>query len=162
MSVGIKFCSKDERDPCVVGSEIKVRVCPNRETVDDRDRTETRAVASRIPIRAALEETSMLPRKIRSFASAAVTQDGSLWQKSGTPRDFVELELEHIPPSFFSFLSFQFRSVFPPYLSYSIDFCTMGFCRRCGDIVSGPKCKCGGTAVGRHFTSGRVMGRSTG
>ncbi|KAF9648525.1 hypothetical protein BDM02DRAFT_3187076 [Thelephora ganbajun] len=23
----------------------------------------------------------------------------------------------------------------------------MGFCRRCGDIVSGPKCKCGGTAV---------------
>ncbi|EGN97523.1 hypothetical protein SERLA73DRAFT_124207 [Serpula lacrymans var. lacrymans S7.3] len=23
----------------------------------------------------------------------------------------------------------------------------MGFCRRCGDIVSGPRCKCGGTAV---------------
>lgn len=23
----------------------------------------------------------------------------------------------------------------------------MGFCRRCGDIVTGPKCKCGGTAV---------------
>lgn len=26
----------------------------------------------------------------------------------------------------------------------------MGFCRRCGDIVVGPRCKCGGTAVGEH------------
>ena len=26
----------------------------------------------------------------------------------------------------------------------------MGFCRRCGDIVSGERCKCGGTAVGMY------------
>ena len=30
-------------------------------------------------------------------------------------------------------------------------FCTipMGFCRRCGDIVVGPRCKCGGSSVGQ-------------
>ena len=57
MSVDIKLCSEDERDPCVVGDEIKVSACPNLEVVEDRDRMETRAVASRIPIKAALEET---------------------------------------------------------------------------------------------------------
>src|ERR1700685_3295718 len=27
----------------------------------------------------------------------------------------------------------------------------MGFCRRCGEIVVGPKCKCGGTPVGQYI-----------
>ncbi|THH20847.1 hypothetical protein EW146_g603 [Bondarzewia mesenterica] len=30
---------------------------------------------------------------------------------------------------------------------FSVPLFNMGFCRRCGDIVTGPKCKCGGTAV---------------
>jgi hypothetical protein len=29
----------------------------------------------------------------------------------------------------------------------------MGFCRRCGEIVVGPRCKCGGTAVGVYARS---------
>ena len=29
----------------------------------------------------------------------------------------------------------------------------MGFCRRCGDIVSGERCKCGGAAVGMYLCS---------
>lgn len=37
----------------------------------------------------------------------------------------------------------------------------MGFCKYCGEIVSGPKCKCGGTAVGKHGTSARLMGDPT-
>ena len=29
----------------------------------------------------------------------------------------------------------------------------MGFCRRCGDIVVGPRCKCGGSSVGAYAST---------
>lgn len=35
----------------------------------------------------------------------------------------------------------------------------MGFCRRCGNICSGDRCKCGGTAVGEILqSSGTKLG----
>lgn len=58
LRVGIKFRSKGEQD--VVGV-IEVSACLNRQVVDDRNRTEATAVASKIPMKVALEETSMLP-----------------------------------------------------------------------------------------------------
>ncbi|OBZ79411.1 hypothetical protein A0H81_00650 [Grifola frondosa] len=36
----------------------------------------------------------------------------------------------------------------------------MGFCRRCGDIVIGPRCKCGGTAVAAVVKWGQSSGQS--
>lgn len=68
LSVGIELRSSDERDSCIVGGGIKVSACPNRQVVDDRTRTETSAAASKIAMRAVLEETNMSSRegKIRS------------------------------------------------------------------------------------------------
>lgn len=35
--------------------------------------------------------------------------------------------------------------------------CSMAFCRRCGDIVSGPRCnKCGGASVGMLASSSLI------
>lgn len=63
---------------------------------------------------------------------------------------FVELRLELIPSVSLSFL-FCFSAHLP---TYNVKVCIMGFCKRCGEIVSGPKCKCGGTAVGEQITPG--------
>jgi hypothetical protein len=73
--------------------------------------------------------------------------------RTGDHVTFVELGLNSfLPPSF------SFFSVFPVHLQHvSFKVWIMGFCRRCGEIVSGPKCKCGFTAVGKHFSPARVM-----
>lgn len=69
LSVGIKFCSSDERDSCVVGGRVKVSACPNRQAVDDRTRIETSAAASKVAMRAVLEETNMTSREKDTFVS---------------------------------------------------------------------------------------------
>ena len=72
---------------------------------------------------------------------------------------FVELWLE-LTLSAFLFLSFQRFSLTFRFLASR--FCPMGFCRRCGEIVSGPRCNCGGTAVGKHLAPARMMGNLIG
>ena len=62
LSVSIKFRSSNECDPCVVGGEIKVSACPDRQVVNDRIKTEPSAVVSKIPTKAARRETNMSPR----------------------------------------------------------------------------------------------------
>jgi len=69
LSVGIEFRSSDERDSCVVGGGIKVSACPNRQGVYDRTRTKTSAVASKIAMKAVLEETNMTSREKDTFVS---------------------------------------------------------------------------------------------
>lgn len=68
LRVGIRFLPSDKRGICA-GGEINVKACPNRQVVDDRDRTETSAVTSRIPRKAALKETSILSREKGVFVS---------------------------------------------------------------------------------------------
>ena len=74
LSVGIRSLPSGERGICA-GGEINVKACPNRQVVDDRDRTETSAVASRIPRKAVLKETSILSREKSVFVSAAAIED---------------------------------------------------------------------------------------
>lgn len=75
---------------------------------------------------------------------------------------FVELLLELILSVSFriSFLSFSCFSLTFQHLAPR--FCRMGFCRRCGEIVSGSKCKCGGTAAGEQLRLGSSDGQSGG
>ena len=75
LSVGIEFRSSDECDPCVFGGGIKVSACPNRQVVGDRIRTETSAIASKIGMRAVLEETNMPLREKDTFVSDDLKDD---------------------------------------------------------------------------------------
>jgi hypothetical protein len=77
LSVGIRVRSSDECDPCVVGGGMKISECPNRQVVDDRTRTETSAVASKVATKAALEETNMLPGENDTFVIAAAVKNDS-------------------------------------------------------------------------------------
>ena len=123
-------------------------VRPSRQA-DDRNIAETTAAASKIPIRVALEETDMLSR----VKDAPENAKKGMAEERRITWFLLNLSLNLFSPSFFSFLS-----ALPTHLpTYSIKFCLMGFCRRCGEIVSGPKCRCGGTAVGEHFSPARVM-----
>jgi len=76
LRVGIKFRSRGEHDPGVIGGEIKVRACPNLQVADDRNRTETRAVTSKDPIRVALKGTNMLLTAEDAFEVTAKEEDG--------------------------------------------------------------------------------------
>jgi hypothetical protein len=56
---------------------MKISECPNRQVVDDRTRTETSAVASKVATKAALEETNMLPGENDTFVIAAAVKNDS-------------------------------------------------------------------------------------
>ena len=60
LRVGIEPCSEDERDPGVIGGETKVSACPSLQVAGDRNRTETMAATSKVPMRVALGEAGML------------------------------------------------------------------------------------------------------
>ena len=78
--------------------------------MDDRDRTETSAAASRIPRKVALEETSILSREKGAFVGAAAIEDGSYGRRAEYHVTVVELRLELIPSLSISFLFRVFRS----------------------------------------------------
>lgn len=61
-------------------------------------------------------------------------------------RIFHQNKREEEPPQSHSSTAGFFCSFFSPHLPRSND--SMGFCRQCGEIVSGDRCKCGGASRG--------------
>ena len=104
----MKFRSRDERDPGIIGGDIEVSACPNRQVMDDRSRVETTPAASKVPMRAALGETSMLARA-RDAPGIAKEEYGRRTEDHVT---FVELRLELLPSVFLFFLFRVTRSPF--------------------------------------------------
>lgn len=78
-----------------------VSACPNLQVVDDRNRVEATAVASKLPIKIALKETGMSSRAKDAFEIVPKEEDG---RRAGDHVTFVELVLELTPSTFPSFL----------------------------------------------------------
>ena len=83
--MGIRFRSRNERDPCAIEGEIEVSAYPTRRVADNKNRTETIAAANKIPMKVALEETSML-LTVPGIATRRQLTGG--WQENGGTRDF--------------------------------------------------------------------------
>lgn len=109
LRVSIKLCSRDECDPGIIWGEVKVSARPNRQVLDARNRVETIVAASKVPTRAAFEETSMLSRAVYAPGIAFKGEDGRRTEGHVT---FVELVLELIPSVLLFIL---FRATYSPF-----------------------------------------------